>query len=52
MTSTLGDEVIVYRCDLDQTRIYKESIFNFARNRRVEHYRPITEQTKAIPPEG
>lgn len=51
MSSTLSDELVVHRCDLDQTKVYKEAIFNFERNRRIEHYGPITEQTKAILPE-
>ena len=29
---------------------FKESFFDFARNRRVEHYQAITNQTAAIPP--
>lgn len=40
---TLADELIVHTCDLDATRPYKE-LFRFAANRRVEHYRAITEQ--------
>jgi predicted amidohydrolase len=44
---SLDDELIVHRCDLDATRVYKEQIFHFGRNRRVEHYGPIVEQTEA-----
>jgi predicted amidohydrolase len=44
---SLEDELIVHRCDLDATRVYKEQIFHFGRNRRVEHYGPIVEQTEA-----
>ena len=50
MASTLEDELVTARCDLDQTRFYKETIFNFADHRRIEHYRLITERTGAIPP--
>ncbi len=50
MTSTLGDELITHRCDLDDTKTYKEHIFNFAKHRRIEHYGPITTQTAATPP--
>lgn len=50
MCSTLGDELVVARCDLDQARYYKEAIFNFAAHRRVEHYGLIVEQTGIIPP--
>jgi len=47
---TLGDELITAACDLDLTRSYKETIFNFARHRRPEHYQLIVERTGAIPP--
>ncbi len=50
MTSTLGDELVTARCDLDLCRSYKETIFNFARHRRPEHYRMIVERTGASPP--
>jgi len=45
MASTMGDELIVSRCDLDQARKYKETVFNFSAHRRVEHYGLITEKT-------
>jgi predicted amidohydrolase len=47
---TRGDELIVAGCDLDLCRPYKETIFNFARHRRPEHYRLIVERTGAEPP--
>ena len=47
---SLGDELIVAECDLDECRFGKETIFNFAAHRRVEHYGLITERTGAIPP--
>jgi predicted amidohydrolase len=50
--STLGDEVVVARVDLDRCRIYKESIFNFAKHRRPEHYGLIVERTGAGAPLG
>src|SRR5207302_368669 len=34
--ATLGDELIVARCDLDLTKSYKETVFNFARHRQPE----------------
>jgi N-carbamoyl-D-amino-acid hydrolase len=37
-------------CDLDLTRSYKDTVFNFARHRRPEHYRMIVDRTGAIPP--
>jgi predicted amidohydrolase len=49
-TRTEGDEVIVHACDLDATRFGKETIFDFARHRRIEHYSLITTQTGAKPP--
>jgi predicted amidohydrolase len=50
MCTTLGDEICVTRCDLDLTRSYKETTFNFARHRRPEHYRMIVDRTGAVPP--
>ncbi|UFZ07550.1 N-carbamoyl-D-amino-acid hydrolase [Bradyrhizobium ontarionense] len=48
---TEGDEVLVVACDLDATRFGKETIFDFARHRRIEHYGLITSRTGAVPPE-
>ena len=50
MCTTLGDELCVARCDLDLTRSYKETTFNFAKHRRPEHYRMIVDRTGALPP--
>ena len=36
-SQTLGDELVVQECDLDQCRTYKEGVFP-PKNRRVEHY--------------
>lgn len=47
---TEDDEVLVAACDLDATRFGKETIFEFARHRRIEHYGLITSQTGAVPP--
>lgn len=47
---TTGDELISYRCDLDLGKHFTETTFNFARHRRIEHYKLITERTGAIPP--
>ncbi|HJR01720.1 MAG TPA: N-carbamoyl-D-amino-acid hydrolase [Methylomirabilota bacterium] len=49
--ATLGDELVTARCDLDLTRSYKDTIFNFARHRRPEHYRLIVDRVGAEPPE-
>jgi predicted amidohydrolase len=50
MCATLGDELVTARCDLDLTRSYKETVFDFARHRRPEHYRMIVERAGASPP--
>ena len=51
MCTTLGDELAIARCDLDLTASYKSTVFNFARHRRPEHYKLITERTGAQPPD-
>ncbi|CCD87541.1 N-carbamoyl-D-amino acid hydrolase (D-N-alpha-carbamilase) [Bradyrhizobium sp. ORS 285] len=48
---TEGDEVLVVACDMDATRFGKQTIFDFARHRRIEHYGLITSRTGAVPPE-
>ena len=51
MCSTLGDELVTARCDLDQTTRYKRTTFNFGAHRRTEHYRMIVERAGAeLPP--
>jgi predicted amidohydrolase len=45
-----ADELIVADCDLDATRFGKDTIFDFKRHRRVEHYGLITSRTGAEPP--
>lgn len=47
---TDGDELLVHRCDLDDTVFGKKTIFDFARHRRIEHYGRITSQTGVILP--
>ncbi len=49
-SSSDGDELIVARCDLELGRSYRETTFNFARHRRVEHYQMIVERTGAKAP--
>jgi predicted amidohydrolase len=49
-SSTLGDELVVHRCDLDLVKPYKERLFNFAQHRRIEHYQLIATQTGAVSP--
>ena len=45
LASTLEDELITYSCDLDLANMGKQTVFNFARHRRVEHYGIIASQT-------
>jgi N-carbamoyl-D-amino-acid hydrolase len=49
--ATMGDELVLRKCDLDFARPYRADIFNFAAHRRPEHYRLITERAGAVPPE-
>jgi len=50
MCCTMGDELVVRKCDLDMGLPYRADIFNFAAHRRPEHYGLITSRTGAIPP--
>ena len=51
MATTLEDELVVHRCNLDLATLYREQIFNFAAHRRPEHYGLIVERTAAEPPQ-
>jgi predicted amidohydrolase len=42
------DEVIVARIDLELGQYLRRTIFDFARHRRIEHYRLIAERTGAV----
>ena len=44
------DGVLVHACDLDATRFGKETIFDFKRHRRIEHYGLITSQVGVVEP--
>lgn len=50
MASTLEDELIMAKCDLDLCRSYKETWFAFEKHRRPEHYGLIVERVGAQPP--
>ncbi|MDP6708067.1 MAG: N-carbamoyl-D-amino-acid hydrolase [Alphaproteobacteria bacterium] len=50
LATTVEDEVVTAVCDLDRGRYIKDTIFNFAEHRRIEHYKIISEQTAAVPP--
>lgn len=49
---TEGDELLVHACDMDATVFGKETIFDFKRHRRIEHYGRITGQTGVVRPDG
>jgi len=50
--TTLGDELAVARCDLDLTKSYKRTVFDFARHREPQAYGLIVERKGAVlPPE-
>jgi predicted amidohydrolase len=52
-STTEDDELVVHACDLDATLFGKQTIFDFARHRRIEHYGRITAQTGVTsPPEA
>ena len=44
---TLGDELLVYACDLDRCREIRENIFNFALHRKPDSYQLITKPKAA-----
>ncbi len=48
---TEGDEIITAMCDLDDTRSYKDWVFNFDAHRVPRHYNSITAQRGVILPE-
>jgi predicted amidohydrolase len=50
--STLQDELILARCDLDRCREIQQNIFNFALHRNPESYRLITETRGVVEPIG
>ena len=50
--TTEEDELFSHACDLDDTVFGKQTIFDFARHRRIEHYGRITAQTGVeLPPQ-
>jgi len=48
-TISEDDEVIVHDCDLELGEYIRKTVFNFAKHRRIEHYKLITERTGATP---
>jgi predicted amidohydrolase len=51
VAKTEDDELVIADCDLDDTRFNKDTIFDFKRHRRIEHYGRITSQTGVLFPE-
>ena len=47
---TNGDELAVAKIDLDYTKLYKDTLFDFETYRIPDRYRRITEQRGVIPP--
>jgi predicted amidohydrolase len=50
MCCTMGDELVVRKCDLDMAIPYRGDIFNVAAHRRPEHYKFITDRAGALLP--
>ncbi len=50
-TLTEGDEVIVARCDLDWTKRYKDTLFDFEHYRMPQYYDRITSQKGVVLPD-
>ena len=48
--STLGDELALARCDLDLTRSFKTTVFDFARHREPQHYGLIVQRKGVLLP--
>jgi predicted amidohydrolase len=48
---TEDDELIVADIDLDDTKFNKDTVFDFKRHRRIEHYGRITSQTGVTLPD-
>ena len=52
-SKTEDDELVVHPCDLDATVFGKQTIFDFASHRRIEHYGRISAQTGVtLPPKA
>ena len=46
---TLGDELVIHTCDLDLVKPYR-TLYNFGKNRRIEHYEAISKQAGPLEP--
>ena len=52
IAKTEGDELVIAEINLDDCKFGKETIFDFGRHRRIEHYGLITRQTGIERPKG
>jgi N-carbamoyl-D-amino-acid hydrolase len=50
VASTLEDELLADEIDIDPCTPIKQTVFNFAKHRRPEHYQLIVERAGAVPP--
>ena len=50
--TTLEDELVVARCDLDLTQRLRQATLNFSAHRRIEHYELIARRTGFGTPDG
>ena len=50
LAKTEDDELVMAEIDLDECNFGKQTVFDFGRHRRIEHYELITRQTGAEPP--
>ena len=48
---TEEDELLIHACDMDLCNFGKQTIFDFKRHRRIEHYQRITSQVGVVLPE-
>ncbi|MGH1357880.1 MAG: N-carbamoyl-D-amino-acid hydrolase [Burkholderiaceae bacterium] len=48
--TTLGDELAIARCDLDLTRSFKSTVFDFAKHREPEQYGLIVSRKGSVLP--
>jgi len=50
LAETVYDELVDAELDFDACQFNKNTVFNFAKHRRIEHYGLITARTEAVPP--
>ena len=50
LAETVYDELVAAELDFDACQFNKNTVFNFAKHRRIEHYGLITARAEAVPP--